>query len=482
MSNPETSARRPRVVVVGAGISGLSAAWRITRRRHDIDVLVVDGSDRIGGLLRVTDLEGIPLDEGAESMLATRPEAVLLAHDVGLGDSIVHPTAARPRVVIDGELKEFPVGLMMGVPTELKALAASGVLSPEALARIPLDYVLPRSSIGEDVSFGGYIAQRLGSDVVDRLVAPLIMGVYADDPYDVSMLSAMPALLSAARTDASILSAANKTKKTPTGPVFAGIDGGIGRLPQALEEGLTAAGVSIRTDAMVKGLRRTPTGWEVDFVDAERYPSESADAVIVAVPAPAAARLLRGYVPLAADHLGRIETVSVAVVTMLYRSADLPAGDLPGGSGYLVPPSEGRPVKAATFSSHKWAWVDREAAKRGLIAVRASLGHARDVEVLQRSDEELADLAASDLGFVARLGRAAPIASRVSRWGGALPRYPVGFRERVSTIDSAVKSVPRLAICGSAYEGVGIASCVARATTAADRICEHLTSNGQWSS
>lgn len=114
--------------------------------------------------------------------------------------------------------------------------------------------------------------------------------------------------------------------------------------------------------------------------------------------------------------------------------------------------------------------------------MRTSLGHAGDVEVLQRTDDELVDVAASDLAFVARLGRATPVASRVSRWGGALPRYPVGFRERIATIDSVVESVPRLAICGSAYEGVGIASCVARATSAADRMCEHLTSNGQWTS
>jgi oxygen-dependent protoporphyrinogen oxidase len=156
------------VVVIGAGISGLSAAWRITRRRHDVDVIVVEGSERIGGLLHVTEVEGISLDEGAESMLATRPEAVRLVRDVGLGESLVHPTDARPNVVIDGELKPFPLGLMMGVPTNLKALASSGVLSPEALVRIPMDYVLPRTRIGDDVSLGQYIADRLGSDVVDR--------------------------------------------------------------------------------------------------------------------------------------------------------------------------------------------------------------------------------------------------------------------------------------------------------------------------
>jgi oxygen-dependent protoporphyrinogen oxidase len=369
---------------------------------------------------------------------------------------------------------------MMGVPTDLKALAASGVLSADALARLPLDYVLPRTVISEDVSLGAYIGQRLGDEVVDRLVAPLIMGVYADDPYAVSMRSAAPALLDAAKQESSLLSAAKRIRKSPRGPIFAGISGGVGRLPQAIDAALRTAGVSIRTGAMVQGLRRTSQGWTVDIRDDRGESTEHADAVIVATPAPAAARLLQAYVPLAADHLRRIDTVSVAVVTLMYRASDLPGGDVPEGSGYLVPPSQGRPVKAATFSSHKWAWVHEAANEQGLVAVRTSLGHARDVEVLQRTDEELVDLAASDLGFVARLGRARPIASRVTRWGGALPRYEVGYLDRVGTIDMAVEATPGLALCGSAYEGVGIASCVARATAAADRICDHLTSNGQW--
>jgi oxygen-dependent protoporphyrinogen oxidase len=476
----DSAPRSPRVIVVGGGISGLAAAWQLTRRRHDLEVVVLEGSSRVGGILRVSEVEGIPLDEGAESMLATRPEAVQLARDVGLSAQIVHPTAAKPRVLVNGELREFPPGLMMGVPTDLRTLAASGVLSPEALARIPLDYVLPRTAAGDDVSLGAYISQRLGDEVVDRLVAPLIMGVYADDPYAVSMRSATPALLEAAQKESSLLSAARRIRRPPSGPVFAGVDGGIGCLPVALEAALDSCGASVRTNITVRGIRRTATGWALDTTAAGVAGREIADAVIVATPAPAAARLLSAYVPLAAEHLRQIETVSVAVVTLLYRIADLPGGDLPEGSGYLVPPSQGRPVKAATFSSHKWAWVDRLARGQGLVAARASLGHARDVEVLQRTDTELVDLAASDLGFVARLGRARPIASRVTRWGGALPRYEVGFADRVSMIDMAVRNTPALALCGSAYEGVGIASCVARATAAADRICDHLRSDGQW--
>jgi oxygen-dependent protoporphyrinogen oxidase len=198
------------------------------------------------------------------------------------------------------------------------------------------------------------------------------------------------------------------------------------------------------------------------------------------VPAPAAAKLVRGLSVQAEAELGEIETTSVAVVTLLYRANDLPGGDLPAGSGYLVPPSEGRPVKAATFASHKWAWIHDAAQASGLVAVRCSLGHADDVEVLQRDDEDLVRLAADDLAFVARLGRARPVASRVSRWGGGLPQFAVGHVDRMARIALALDALPGLTACGATFDGVGIAACVARADRVALRISQRLASDGEW--
>ncbi|CAB4937426.1 unannotated protein [freshwater metagenome] len=205
-----------------------------------------------------------------------------------------------------------------------------------------------------------------------------------------------------------------------------------------------------------------------------------ADAVVLAVPPPAASKLLRGVSTQAESELGQIGMTSVAVVTLLYRAGDLPGGDLPAGSGYLVPPSEGRPVKASTFVSHKWEWIGEAAAAQGLIAVRCSLGHADDIEILQRDDADLVKVAAEDLAFVARLGRARPVAARVSRWGGGLPRYAVGHVDRVARTDDALEALPGLVACGAAFEGVGIAACVARADSAATRIVRRLGADGQW--
>lgn len=478
-----TPPRRPHVVVIGGGISGLAAAWHLCRLRHDVDVTVLEAGDRVGGKLRVGELEGLAVDEGAESMLATRPEAVGLVEEVGLGPDLVTPTAELPRVVVGGDLLPLPPGLMLGVPTDLAALARSGVLSSAALAQLPLDHVRPGRSVEPDISIGEYVARRLGTEAVDRLVAPLIMGVYADRATSVSMRAAAPRLWEAARTERSVLRAAQKARGAgaPGGRPFAGIRGGVGRLPLVLAERLVEAGTAVETGATVRALRRGHHGgWDVVVGPTTEPRHVHADAVILAVPVPALAKLVKGLSVQAEAELSEMSTTSVGVVTLLYRTQDLPGGDLPDGSGYLVPPSEGRPVKAATFSSHKWAWVAEEAGPRGLVAARASVGHADDVEVLQRDDDDLVRLAADDLAFVGRLGRARPVASRVTRWGGGLPRFTVGHVDRVELVTASLHQLPGLGVCGAAFDGVGIAACVGRARAEAERISQSLSSRGEW--
>lgn len=480
-----TPDRRPHVVIVGGGISGLAAAWRLARLRHDLDITVLEGSPSVGGKLRVSELEGVAVDEGAESMIATRPEAVALAREIGLGDDLVHPAVAAPSLFLHNDLVPLPSGLMMGVPTDLTALARSGVITSQGLARIPLDHVLPATRIVEDISIGEYVGRRLGPEVVVKLVAPLLMGVYADRPVNISMRVAAPALFAAAQQDRSLLEAAKAARSRSTaiataGPVFAGIRGGVGRFPVVLAEKLVAAGVTIETGVTVRDVVRAPRGWRVETGATNDVRSMDADAVILAVPAPVAARLAKGLSVQAEAELSELDVTSVAVVTHLYRRSDLPGGDLPEGSGYLTPSDVRRPVKAATFASHKWQWIDDAVTPRGLVAVRCSMGMADDVEVLQRDDDELAKLAADDLAFAARLGKARPIASRVTRWGGGLPRYAVGHVDRAGRIVAALESLPGMAVCGAAYDGVGIAACIGRADKAATHISQGLGSHGEW--
>ncbi len=485
MTDPDDVGRRPHVVVVGGGISGLAAAWRLATLRHDLDITVLEGSDVVGGKLRVSDIDGVPVDEGAESMIATRPEAVALAREIGLGDELVHPAVSAPSLFLDGDLAPFPPALMMGVPTDLASLARSGVISPQGLARIPLDHVLPATRIGDDISIGEYVGRRVGPEVVVKLVAPLLMGVYADRPVNVSMRVAAPSLFEAATHDRSLLEAAKTARSRSSavaggGPVFAGIRGGVGRFPVVLAERLRSAGVTIETGVTVRDVVRAPGGWRIETGARSDARFIDADAVILAVPAPVAAKLAEGLSVQAEAELSELEVTSVAVVTHLYRASDLPGGDLPAGSGYLTPSDVRRPVKAATFASHKWQWIDDAVRPRGLVAVRCSMGLADDVELLQRDDDELATLAADDLAFAARLGRARPVATRVTRWGGGLPRYAVGHVDRAERIVAALQSLPGMAVCGAAYDGVGIAACIGRADKAATHISQSLGSHGEW--
>ncbi|HYJ76895.1 MAG TPA: FAD-dependent oxidoreductase, partial [Kineosporiaceae bacterium] len=236
---------------------------------------------------------------------------------------------------------------------------------------------------------------------------------------------------------------------------------------------LTALGVEIRTGVTVRALERTPEGWRLVTGPVPAPEELRADAVVLAVPPAPAARLLRDAAPLAAAELARVETASVALVAAL-----VPREAVTGlqGSGILVPPVEGRPVKAATFSSSKWAWVDALDARH--VVVRASLGRAGEQAVLQRDDADLAALALTDLrGLLGRELR--PVATRVMRWGGALPQPAVGHAEAMERVEAAVAAVPGLAVCGAAVAGVGIPACVGVAGTAARRVLQQITAPGR---
>jgi oxygen-dependent protoporphyrinogen oxidase len=468
MSDAEAAPSRPTVAVVGGGIAGLATAAEIRAARPDVDVVLLEGSPQIGGKLRVGDVAGVTVDLGAESMLNRRPEGVELARAVGLADDIVHPATITAGLWSRGEILPMPRTLM-GIPIDLKLLAESRVISKPGLARAAMDAVLPASSLdGRDASVGALVEERFGKEVVDRLVEPLLGGVYAGHAREISARAAVPQVVALLDRDRSLARAAARAVSGPTddSPVFAGIRGGIGRLPAAVAE---ASGARIETNAPVRDLvRRADGGWTL-VVGSTRDPRlVQADAVVLAVPAQPAARLLSDVAPGAALELARIEYASVALVTMAFHARDFPAVE---GSGFLVPPVERRAVKASTFSFAKWDWV-REAGG-DLLVMRCSLGRHREEHQLQKTDEELVDLALTDLADAIGLS-VRPVAAHVQRWGGGLPQYAVGHLDRVATIRAEVARVPGLAVCGAAYEGVGIPACIASARRAVAAILPAL--------
>jgi len=450
------------VVVIGAGIAGLAAAHRLLRLGARVTVL--EASGRVGGKLLPGEIAGARVDLGAESMLARRPEAVALAREVGLTDRLRPPATATASIWTRGALRPMPKGHVMGVPGTASAL--EGVLSEEGLARIDRDADLPRTEVGDDVAVGEYVAARLGREVVDRLIEPLLGGVYAGDAYRISMRSAVPQLFQAAKTHTSLTEAvrdiqAKAAAHQQTGPVFMGLAGGVGSLPLAVAESVRARGGEIVTGAPVTELRRAGAeGWRIVTGDRTLH----ADSVIVAVPAPAAADLLRAESPGAAAELAGVEYASMALVTLAYRRTDT---DLPAGSGFLVPPVDGRTIKASTFASQKWGWIADE--NPDVVVLRTSVGRYGETAILERDDADLVDVSRHDLREATGLD-ARPLETRVTRWTDGLPQYPVGHHARVARVRDHVAKLPGIAVCGAQYDGVGIPACIASAYAAVDQV------------
>ena len=462
-----TQPHRPVVAVVGGGIAGIAAAWALTDVAEPPHVVLLEASGRVGGKLEVSGLDGIAVDVGAESLLARRPEALDFARAVGLGGDLVTPRPASALIWSGGRLHPLPAGTLMGVPSVADGLA--GLLAPSDVEAVQAEAGRHWTPIATDVDVASFVRERVGAGVVERLVEPLLGGVYAGRADRLSLQATVPALWAAAAEGRSIVHAARAAAESsaPDSPVFAGIRGGVGRLPQAAVQALQARGVEVLTRATVRSLGRTPEGWHLVVGPTTDERALLADAVILATPAAPTSRLLRNSSPTAATLLADIDYASVAIVTMvLARSAHSFEG-----SGFLVPPVDRRVVKAATFSSSKWQWLDGADAER--VVVRTSVGRHGDVADLQRDDAGLVSLASADLA--AATGQAIdPQAACVTRWGGGLPQYAVGHVQRVAAVREAVARVPGLAVAGAAYDGVGVPACIASGARAAQQVHTHL--------
>jgi oxygen-dependent protoporphyrinogen oxidase len=492
--NPSTS--RPHVVIVGGGIAGLAAAFFL--RDEPVRVTVLEGSSRLGGKLSVSEIAGIAVDEGAEALLVTRPEGTGLIAEVGLAGDRVAPGTTSSAIWTLGALHPLPRRQFMGVPSDLAELARSGVVSGEGAARASQDLELPPTTRDGDVPVADFVGARFGTEVVDRLVDPLLGGVYAGRSSDLSFDATMPALAAASRRYRSLAEAvgsllpppapvpAGERDGAPAGPrsggsVFTTLAGGLGQLPAFLAK---ASGAEVRTTAMTRALSPAPgapgapgagPGWRLTIGSAAAEELIDADAVILAVPARPAARLLTGVpgTSAAVTAFGEISYASMAIVTLAYPRSAFPGAGLAalGWSGYLVPAVDGRAVKAVTFSSVKWPHLADVTAPGAepLEVVRCSVGRIGEEALVQRADEDLAAVAAAELAA----------ANRITRWGGALPQYTIGHLDRVARIRAAVATQPGLAVCGAAYEGVGIPACVATARAAASQVTEFLRGGRQ---
>jgi len=455
------------VVVVGGGISGLASALRL--HEAGLEVTVLEAGTRFGGKLAPVRVGDLVLDGGAESVLARRPEAVGLLEELGLGERRTTTTGATPRVFVEGSPHRLPPSLQ-GVPTDPAALRP--LLTPEAAAYAETETEREAPPLAHDVTIGSYVDERFGPQVTDRLLEPLLGGVYAGRSRALSFEAVAPGLFAAARTGGSLAGHARASLRPGAGPVFAGLVGGVHGLADALVARLTQAGVELRATTTATGLRRAGGALYLRTSSGE----VEADAVVLAVPAPAAARLLAGLADggPTAPVLGELEQVpyaSVAVVTMLVR------GLAPTDSGLLVPPGELPTVKALTYSSAKWGWVGdrvRDAYGDDVAALRASVGRAGGVGVLQVDDATLVRRTYAETATLPGWERAQLLDATVTRWDGGLPQYGLGHRPLVERLRLAVGEVPGVAVAGAYLDGVGVPACLASAQAAAQKVLTDL--------
>ena len=447
--------RSIRAAVVGGGITGLVAAYRLrTTLGPDAHITVVEASDRLGGTLRTVDLAGGPVDVGAEAFVGRRPEVPALMDELGIADQLVYPAGRRPLIYAAGALHTMPTDTLMGIPSgaaSMQELVDGATLA--TIEREPeMEFTWDR---GKDCSVADLVAARFGEQVLRRSVDPLLGGVYSGLSDSIGVRAALPTLAAALDAGArSLTDAVRRALPEPSSaPVFGTLRGGYGVLVDAL---VSAADAHILMNTRATSICGERKGWMLD-------PVGHVDLIVLAIPAPELAHVLSDIVPDAAQSAAEIELGSSAVVAMA-----LPQGtELPDNSGVLVATDAGLAVKAFTFSSRKWTHL----AEREVPLLRASLGRFGNEEPLALPDDLLVEQAMGDLRSITGID-AAPTATLVQRWYGGLPQYAPGHLDRVAHIEAAVQRLPGIAVAGAWSYGVGVPACVASGTRAAAVVCE----------
>ena len=456
------------VVVIGAGITGLSTALTLLDESPGTAVTVVEAGVRAGGKVRTTPFAGHRVDCAADAFLARVPEGVELCRRVGLADELVSPAERTAYLYRSGALRRFPEGLVLGVPTDLDALAASGVLSPEGVARAAAELTMgPEPEARDDESVGSLVRRRLGDEVYEVLVGPLLSGVNAGSADWLSVSAGAPQLAAALREHGSLIAGA-RAQRAAAGaaadtPVFHGLPGGMGRLVAATAEAVTAAGGELRLHTEVTALDGV-TGPDALRVATAGGEVIEADAVVLTTPLFVTAALLAPWAPEVAGAMAEVEYASATMITLAVPTAGM--GRPLDASGFLVPESEGLLLTACSWASSKWAHLS---SPDGAI-LRASTGRHHDRRSLELDDDELVEAIWADLMTTMDVsGR--PTEVRVNRWPDGLPQFRPGHLGRVSAWREALEDVaPRVCATGAGFEGLGLPACIRQGRDTARRL------------
>ena len=470
-----TTTLRAHAVVVGGGISGLTAAYRLAAR-PDLQVTLLEASPRLGGKIRSEQEGGYVVEAGPDSFLAAKPAALALCRELGLEPRVIGtlPDGGGTFILHAGRLEPLPEGITLLVPSRFGPLLRSRLLSPRGKLRMGLDLLVPPRRDDGDESVAAFVRRRLGRQAFERLAQPLLSGIYAGDAEQLSILATFPRLRETELRHGSLIRGMLAQRratppKAPAGPNrsgFLSLQGGLEELIAALAARLDGCeNVALRTSTPVAGVAERPEGgYALALGNGERLET---DALLVAAPAGPAADLLAGFDPELAAALAEIPYVSSATVALAYPREVV--ASLGGGRGFVVPRVEGRELTAVTWVTGKFAGR----APEGMALVRGFVGRAGHEDAVRLPDDALIALVRRELRDI--LGLAAePARAWVARWERALPQYVLGHQERLARIEARVAAHPGLALCGAAYRGVGIPDCIQSGETAAEHVAAAL--------
>jgi oxygen-dependent protoporphyrinogen oxidase len=485
---------RPRIAIIGGGISGLAAAHRLTELLPHAELAVFEAADRLGGVIRTIQRDGCLVEQAADSFITKTPWAVDLCTRLGIAEEVLSTNVSKRRayVVRRGQLLPVPDGFVLMTPRKLWPLLTTRVLSWRGKLRLVTEPLMPERRLipggnsktvePDDESVAAFATRRLGREAFERLVQPLLVGIYTADPAKLSMAATLPEVWQQHRQFGSLLRA-GRNQSTDTGlqtgqgeataiaesgaryGLFVAPKNGMSSIIDALARPLPRG--AVRLSSHVSGIGRGEVGdWHLrlpDHTDPQRF-----DAVVVAVPTPAAGRILRDYNAELAADLTQIAYAGCAVISSSYRRDQF--SNFPVGFGFVVPLVEKRQILAASFASEKFL----HRAPDDQVIVRAFVGGALQPQLMELSDNELSALAHCELRDLLKIA-GQPLWTDVAKWPGSMPQYYVGHLERVTRIEARVADQPGLALAGNAYHGVGIPQCIHSGELAAERIAARWT-------
>ena len=460
-----------RIAIIGGGISGLAAAFELEEQRRggtDADYVLYESSPQLGGVLRTERIDGCVIEAGPDSFITEKPWAADLCRELGLGDQLIgsNDTHRKTYILVRGRLVEMPDGLMFMVPTRILPTGLSPLFSWKTKLRMARELFHPQLAIDPDETIASFVERHYGAEMVDRLADPLLSGIYGGEAATLSLRAVLPRFAEMEQSHGSLgramLAARRKMKlaaKDPTPPLFTSLKDGMQRLAEAVASRLSPA--SLLVNAPVKAIEPEAGGW---VVSAEMR-SDHFDAVILALPAHCAARLLSICSPELAAELAAIQYSSSITVSLGFNRSVRQS--LPAGFGFLVPRSEGKQMLAATFVHNKFP--HRAPDDRALL--RCFFAGKSAERIWPLSEAQILGVTRNELQQILGL-RAEPLFARVYKWKSAMAQYGVGHLDRLDRIWRMLQKLPGLALAGNAYGGIGVPDCVRSGRDAAKEVAQ----------